>query len=68
MVPNTFGRGIFPVKNLIQVISTCLAGTGIKIFPLKQNFQRLTIAPVQLKTDNASKDLLNEICPIIHSF
>ena len=68
MVLNTFERGIFPVKNSIQVISTCLAGTEIKIFLLKQIFQRLTIVLVQLKTVNASKDLLNEICQIIHPF
>ena len=47
MVLNAFESGIFPVKKPIQVISTCLTGTGIKLLLPKQIFRRLKIALAQ---------------------
>ena len=40
---------------------------GIKILTPKQMFQRLPIALAQVKADNTSEDLLNEIRQIIYS-
>ena len=42
-------------------------GRGLKILPPKQMLQRLLIALEQLKTGNASENLLNEIRQIIYS-
>ena len=42
-------------------------GTGLKILNSKQMLQRLPIAPAQLKTDNNSENLLNEIRQIVYS-
>ena len=42
-------------------------GTGLKILNSKQMLQRLPIAPAQLKTDNNSENLLNQIRQIVYS-
>ena len=42
-------------------------GTGLKILNSKQMLQRLPIVPAQLKTDNNSENLLNEIRQIVYS-
>ena len=42
-------------------------GTGLKILTLKQLLQRLPIALAQVKADNNSESLLNEIRPIVYS-
>ena len=42
-------------------------GTGPKILTPKQIFQRLPIALAQVKTDNNSESLLNEIKQIVYS-
>ena len=42
-------------------------GTGLKILTPKQIFQRLPIALAQVKTDNNSESLLNEIKQIVYS-
>ena len=42
-------------------------GAGLKILIPKQMLQRLPIALVQLKADNNSENLLNEIRQIIYS-
>ena len=38
-----------------------ILGEGIKILTPKQTFQKLAIAHAQVKSDNASEKLLNEI-------
>ena len=42
-------------------------GTGLKILTSKQRFQRLAIALAQVKADNNSESLLNEIREIVYS-
>ena len=42
-------------------------GTGLKILTPKQLLQRLPIALAQVKADNNSESLLNEIRPIVYS-
>ena len=42
-------------------------GTGLKIITPKQRFQRLAIALAQVKADNNSESLLNEIREIVYS-
>ena len=42
-------------------------GTGLKILTPKQMLQRLSIALAQVKADNNSENLLNEIRQIIYS-
>ena len=42
-------------------------GEGLKILTRKQMFQRLPIAPEQVKAGNTSENLLNEIKQIIYS-
>ena len=42
-------------------------GTGLKIITPKQILQRLPIALTQIKTDNNSQSLLNEIRQIVYS-
>ena len=42
-------------------------GTGLKILTSKQMLQRLPIALTQVKGDNNSENLLNEIRQIIYS-
>ena len=42
-------------------------GEGLKILTPKQMRQRLPIAPAQVKADNNSENLLNEIRQIIYS-
>ena len=42
-------------------------GTGLKILTLKQMLQRLPIALAQVKADNNSESLLNEIRQIVYS-
>ena len=42
-------------------------GTGLKILTSKQMLQRLPIALAQVKADNNSKNLLNEISQIVYS-
>ena len=40
---------------------------GLRIFTLKQMLPRLPIALTQIKAENTSQNLLNEICQIIYS-
>ena len=42
-------------------------GTGLKILTLKQMLQRSSIALAQIKADNNSESLLNEIRQIVYS-
>ena len=42
-------------------------GTELKILTLKQMLQRLLIALAQVKADNNSENLLNEITSIVYS-
>ena len=42
-------------------------GTGLKILTSKQMLKRLPIALAQVKADNNSKKLLNEISQIVYS-
>ena len=42
-------------------------GKGLKTLTPKQMLQRLPIAPVQVKADNNSESLLNEIMQIVYS-
>ena len=42
-------------------------GTGLKVLTVKQMLQRLPTALAQIKTDNNSKSLLNEIRQIVYS-
>ena len=42
-------------------------GTGLKILTPKQMLQRLPIALAQIKADNNSESLLNEIRQIVYS-
>ena len=56
---NAFGSGIFPIKEK--------QGKGLKILTPKQMFQRLPIALAQVKADNTSEKLPNEIRQIIYS-
>ena len=42
-------------------------GTGLKILTPKQMLQRLSIALAQVKADNNSENLLNEIRQIVYS-
>ena len=42
-------------------------GTGLKILTPKQMLQRSTIALAQVKADNNSENLLNEIRQIVYS-
>ena len=42
-------------------------GTGLKILTPKQMLQRLPIALAQVKADNNSESLLNEIRQIVYS-
>ena len=43
------------------------SGKGLKILTPKQLFQRLPIALAQVKADNNSENLLNEIREIVYS-
>ena len=43
-------------------------GEGLKILCPKQMLQRFTIAPAQVKADDTSENLLNEIGQIIYSW
>ena len=52
------------VKNKAKLEAT--KGTGIKILTPKQMFQRLPIAPAQVKAGNNSEKLLNEIRQIVY--
>ena len=42
-------------------------GTGLKILTPKQMLQRLPIALAQVKADNNSESLLNEVSQIVYS-
>ena len=42
-------------------------GTGLKILAPKQMLQRLPIALAQVKADNNSESLLNEVSQIVYS-
>ena len=59
LTPNVFKTGIFPIK--------ATQGKGVKILTLKQMLQILPIALAQVKADNTSENLLNEIRQIIYS-
>ena len=51
----------------IESLLNPIFGEGLKILTPKQMIQRLSIALAQLKADNTSENLLNEIREIIHS-
>ena len=53
LILNAFRSGIFPVKEA--------KGKGLRYLLLKQMLQRLPIAIAQVKADNTSENLLNEI-------
>ena len=52
-------------KNMSRNIYDSKQGTGLKILTPKQMLQRLPIALAQIKADNNSKSLLNEIRHIV---
>ena len=54
-------------KNMSRNIYDSKQGTGLKILTSKQMFQRLPIAPAQIKAGNNSRNLLNEIRQIVYS-
>ena len=56
-------------KNHLQIKKeTKTEETGLKILTPKQILQRLLIALAQVKADNNSEGLLNEIRQIVYSF
>ena len=57
---NVSKSGIFPIR--------ATQGKWVKILASKQILQRLPISLAQIKAGNTSKNLLNEIRQIIHSF
>ena len=59
LTANVFIRGIFPIKEK--------QGKRLKALTLKKMHQRLQIAFAQVKTDNTTENLLNEIKQIIYS-
>ena len=59
LILNAFRSGIFPTKEN--------KGKGLKMLTPKQILQRLPIALAQVKADNKSTSLLNEIPKIIYS-
>ena len=59
IVINAFKSGLFPLKPT--------TGTGLKVLTPKQILQRLPIALAQVKADNNSESLLNEIRQIVYS-
>ena len=61
MVINAFKSGIFQVSKEEQ------EGTGLKILTPNQILKRLPIALAQVKADNNSESLLNEIRQIVYS-
>ena len=54
-------------KNMSRNIYELKQGTGLKILTPKQMPQRLSIALAQIKADNHSQSLLNEIRQIVYS-
>ena len=54
-------------KDMSKNIYESKQGTGLKILTPKQMLQRLPIAIAQIKADNKSKSLLNEIRQIVYS-
>ena len=58
-------------KDYAKIISEAIyktkQGTGLKILTLKQLLQRLPISLAQVKSDNNSENLLNEIRQIVYS-
>ena len=58
LTANVFIRGIFPIKEK--------QGKRLKALTLKKMYQRLQIAFAQVKTDNTTENLLNEIKQIIY--
>ena len=58
LTANVFIRGIFPIKEK--------QGKRLKALTIKKMHQRLQIAFAQVKTDNTTENLLNEIKQIIY--
>ena len=58
LTANVFIRGIFPIKEK--------QGKRLKALTLKKMHQRLQIAFAQVKADNTTENLLNEIKQIIY--
>ena len=58
LTANVFIRGIFPIKEK--------QGKRLKASTLKKMHQRLQIAFAQVKADNTTENLLNEIKQIIY--
>ena len=54
-------------KSGIFLLLPTVEGTGLKILTPKQMLQRLPIALAQVKADNTSENVLNEIHQIIYS-
>ena len=59
LILNAFSSGIFPTKETKD--------KGFKILTPKKLLQRLPIALAQIKADNTSEYLLNEIRQIVYS-
>ena len=59
LVINAFKSRLFPLKST--------AGTGLKVLTPKQMLQRSPIALAQVKSDNNSESLWNEIRQIVYS-
>ena len=57
---NAYKSGIFPIKST-------QGKRRFKILTLKQMFQRFSIAHAQVKADNTSENILNEIRQLIYS-
>ena len=54
-------------KNMSKNIYESKQVTGLKILSHKQMFRRFPVALAQIKADNNSKNLLNEIRQIVYS-
>ena len=55
-------------KGLPSILDKIFNQEQLKILITKQLLQRLPIALAQIKVDNTSEDLLNEIRQIVYSF
>ena len=67
MVINAFKSGIFQVFRESREDEESQEGTGLKILTSNQMLKRLPIALAQVKADNNSESLLNEIRQIVYS-
>ena len=58
---------LYKARNEAKANAKATKGTGLKILTPKQMFQRLPISLAQVKADNKSESLLNEIRQIVYS-